>query len=150
VAGRLRAAQQAGRTVTVRVRFPGLRSVTRSITLLAPISATLTLTELATELAGGALSDHPREREVTLLAVSVSGLVHASALQLELPLDLSDNRYRPGTTQGAARWGVDRSVDAIRARFGNDAVRYATVMFSDVDRVPEAFRELAERRPASE
>lgn len=150
VAGRLRAAQLAGRTVTVRVRFPGLRSVTRSITLLAPISATLTLTELATELAGGALRDHPREREVTLLAVSVSGLVHASALQLELPLDLSENRYRPGTTQGAARWGVDRSVDAIRARFGNDAVRYATVMFSDVDRVPEAFRELAERRPASE
>jgi len=150
VAGRLRAADKAGRTVTVRVRFPGLRSVTRSITLPAPISATLTLTELATELAGDALTDHPRERQITLLAVSVAGLVHDSVLQLELPLPLSDNRYRPGTVQGAARWGVDRSVDAIRARFGSDAVRYATVMFSDVDRVPEAFRKLAEHRPSSE
>ena len=33
VAGRLRAAGRAGRTVTVRVRFTGLRSVTRSVTL---------------------------------------------------------------------------------------------------------------------
>src|SRR4051812_46669210 len=33
VAGRMRSAHRAGRTVTVRVRFTGLRSVTRSVTL---------------------------------------------------------------------------------------------------------------------
>lgn len=146
VAGRLRATDRAGRTVTVRVRFTGLRSVSRSATLAAGISATLTLTELATELAGAALADHPCEREITLLAVSVSNLVQEPTLQLEMPLNLGDDRYRPGTTRGAARWGVDRSVDAIRARFGRDAVHYATVMFSDVELVPEAFRKLAERR----
>src|SRR5437588_2984320 len=75
VAGRLRAASRAGRTVTVRVRFTGLRSVTRSITLPAAISTTLTLTELASELAAAALADHPKEHEITLLAVSVSNLV---------------------------------------------------------------------------
>jgi DNA polymerase IV len=147
VAGRLRSAGRAGRTVTVRVRFTGLRSVTRSMTLPVAISATLTLTELATELVQGALGDHPEEREITLLAVSVANLVLEPGLQLELPLQFDQGQYRPGTARGAARWSTDRSVDAVRARFGPHAVGYATAMFCDVDRVPEAFRELAERRP---
>ncbi len=57
VAGRLRAAGRAARTVTVRVRFPGLRSVTRSTTVAAPVCATLTLTEIATGLAAAALAN---------------------------------------------------------------------------------------------
>jgi DNA polymerase-4 len=150
VAGRLRAAGRAGRTVTVRVRFTGLRSVTRSVTLPAPISTTLTLTEVATELAGSALADHPREREITLLGVSVSHLVDEPALQLELALGLCDDRHRPGTAAGSARWAVDRAMDAIRARFGRDAVGYATVMFSNIGGVPEEFRELAEHDPRGE
>jgi DNA polymerase-4 len=145
VAGRLRAAGRAGRTITVRVRFRSLRSVTRALTLAAPISSTLTLTELATELARTALAENPRERQITLLAVSVSNLVDEPALQLALPLTVGDDRYLPGTRRNAARWAADRSVDAIRARFGRAAVGYATVMFSDVGGVPDAFRELAER-----
>ena len=150
VAGRLRAAGQAGRTVTVKVRFSDLRSVTRSATMAVAISATLTLTDVAVELAGTALADYPRERQISLLAVSVTNLVVEPALQLELPLGLGDDRHRPGTARGAARWLADRSVDAIRARFGRDAVGYATVMMSDARGVPEAFRELAERNPLSE
>jgi DNA polymerase-4 len=150
VAGRLRAAGRAGRTVRVRVRFTGLRSVTRSVTVPVGISATLTLAELATELTHGALADHPQEREITLLAVSVANLVDEAALQLELPLGVGDDRYRPGTRAGSARWVADRSVDAIRTRFGLQAVGYATVVFSDEGRVPEAFRELAERDPSAE
>ena len=41
VASRLRAKSRPGRTVTVRVRFGDLRSVTGSVTLDAPISATV-------------------------------------------------------------------------------------------------------------
>jgi DNA polymerase-4 len=145
VAGRLRKAAQAGRTITVRVRFADLRSVTRSATLPVPISATLTLTEIAVELAGSALTDHPDEREITLLAVSVSQLVDELVLQLELPLGLEDERHRPGTAAGSARWALDRALDAIRARFGRDAVGYAGVMLSELGGVPEEFRELAER-----
>jgi DNA polymerase-4 len=148
VAGRLRAAGCAGRTVTVRVRFANLRSITRSVSLPFAVSATLTLTELATGLADGALADHVEERQVTLLGLSVSNLVDEPALQLELPLlapgRLAPDRHRPGTAAGAARFGVDRSVDAVRARFGRDAIGYAGVVFSGVARVPEAFRELAE------
>ena len=146
VASRLRAAGRAGHTVTVRVRFPGLRSVTRSVTLPVAISTTLTLTELATELATTALTDHPDERAITLLAVSVSKLVNEPALQLELPLGLGDG-WRSGSTTGATRWAVDHSVDLIRERFGRDSVGFATVMFSREGRVPDAFRELAERDP---
>ena len=52
----------------------------------------------------------------------------------------------PGRRRAAARWVVDRSVDAIRARFGRGAVGYAAVMMSETQRVPEGLRELAERR----
>jgi DNA polymerase-4 len=144
VATRLRAAGRAGRTVTVRVRFSGMRSVTRSITLSAPLSATLTLTEVATELALTALADHPGERDITLLAVSISHLVDEATLQLELQLGLEDERRRPGTVAGAARWALDRSMDAARKRFGRASVGFAPVVFS-TERIPEEFRELAER-----
>jgi DNA polymerase-4 len=146
VAGRLRIAGRAGRTVTVRVRFTGLRSVTRSVTLPVAVSTTLTLTELAKELAAAALADHPGEPEITLLAVSVSNLVDQPGLQLELPLGLDEGRHRPGSAAGAARWSVDHSVDAIRARFGRDSVGYAAIALSGEEGVPDAFRELAEHK----
>ncbi|HEX2064196.1 MAG TPA: hypothetical protein VHE80_07215, partial [Acidimicrobiales bacterium] len=144
VAARLRAAGRAGRTVTVRVRFTGLRSVTRSLTLPLPISTTLTLTELGVLLARTALADHPDEGEITLLAVSVSNLVSEPALQLELPLGMGDDRHRPGTARASARWAVDRAMDRVRARFGRDALGYAAVVFRQGGGVPDEFRELAE------
>jgi DNA polymerase IV len=151
VAGRLRKASLAGRTVTVRIRFSHMRSVTRSVTLSVAISTTLTLTEVAERLAHSATLDNQREREITLIAVSVSNLRPENSLQLELPLDstnLGRNADpRPGSVVEASRWGVDRSVDAIRDKFGRTAVGYATVALSAAERVPEEFRELAERGP---
>jgi DNA polymerase-4 len=149
VAGRLRKANLAGRTVTVRVRFAHLRSVTRSVTLSVAISTTLTLTEVAEELAHSAILGNEREREITLLAVSVSNLRPDLSFQLELPLDSTDEQQnpdiRPGSVDDVSRWGLDRSVDAIRDKFGRAAIGYATVALSAAERVPEEFRELAER-----
>jgi DNA polymerase-4 len=151
VAGRLRQATLAGRTVTVRVRFAHLRSVTRSVTLASAISTTLTLTEVAERLAHSALRDNERERGISLLAVSVSNLLPEHSLQLELPVDAPAWRRnaspRPRSVVEASRWGVDRSVDAIRDKFGRAAVGYATVALSGDARVPEEFRQLAERGP---
>ena len=144
VATRLRAANRAGRTITTRVRFPGMRLVNRSVTLPVAISATRILTEVAVELAEAALADHPTEEEITLVAVSVSNLVGEPALQLELPLGLDDARHRPGTPSGAARWALDRSVDAVREKFGREAVSYARIAFGRDRAVPDEFRELAE------
>jgi DNA polymerase IV len=153
VAGRLRRAALAGRTVTVRARFPHLRSVTRSVTLPTAISTTLTLTEVSQELANAAILENTHERHITLLAVSVSNLRPCHSLQLELPLGASHRRrsvgLRPEREVEALRWGVDRSVDAIRGKFGRDAVGYADVALSRQRRVPEEFRALAERDPGA-
>ena len=144
VAGRLRRGGRAGRTVTVRVRFLGMRSVTRSATLDAPVASTLTLREVAEELVEQALDGHPGERAVTLLAVSVSNLAVAAPAQLELPV-LEDDPRRGGSPTGAARLALDRSVDAVRERFGRGSVGYATPALSERTAVPDEFRELAER-----
>src|SRR5438046_6917106 len=71
---RLRAKSRPGRTVTVRVRFANMDSASRSVTLDAPISATVILAELAEELVRAVLADHPVEKFISLLAISVSHL----------------------------------------------------------------------------
>jgi DNA polymerase-4 len=145
VASRLRAKDFVGRTVTVRVRFEDMRAVTRSMTLDAPISATTMLADIAEELVRAALAEHRRERIITLLAISVSHLRRQTLLQLELPFGLPDEKHRPGTRQGLARWSADRAMDAIRERFGRDAIGYAAVALDRRRSVPDAFRELAEK-----
>jgi len=145
VASRLRAKSRPGRTVTVRVRFADLHSVTRSVTLDAPISATATLAEISEELVRSALADHPEEKTLSLLAISVSHLEKHWQLQLELPLGLLDERRRPGTKRGMARWTADSAIDTIRNRFGWDAVGYGSVVLGPSRSVPDEFRELAEK-----
>ena len=145
VASRLRAKSLQGRTVTVRVRFSDMHSVTRSITLDAPISATATLAETAEELVRTALSDHLQEETISLLAISVSHLEKQWKLQLELSLGLEDEKRRPGAKGGIARWTADRAVDVIRDRFGWDAVGYGSVVLGLSRSVPDEFRELAEK-----
>ena len=145
VASRLRAKSRPGRTVTVRVRFADLRAVTRSVTLDTPISATATLAEIAEELVRTALADHPDEKTISLLAISVSQLERRWDVQLELPLGLADDKRRPGTRRGMARWTADRAVDRIRDRFGWEAVGYGSVVLGPSRSVPDEFRELAEK-----
>ena len=101
---------------------------------------------MATQLADAAITDHPGEHQISLLAVTVSNLSDEHSLQLELPLAPARggrSAVRAPET-GAARWGTDRSVDAIREKFGRAAVGYAAIVLSDAHRVPEEFRELAE------
>jgi DNA polymerase-4 len=145
VGSRLRAKSRLGRTVSVRVRFADLRSVTRSVTLPAPVSATAILAEIAEDLVRGALADHPDGQSISLLAISVSNLEQHSVMQLELPLGLEDEKRRPGSKKGMARWVADRAVDRVRGRFGWEAVGYASVALGASRSVPDSFRELAEK-----
>ena len=50
----------------MRVRFADLRSVTRSVTLPAPISATAILVEIAEDLVRDVLANHPDEQTISL------------------------------------------------------------------------------------
>src|SRR5713226_4300627 len=142
---RLRAKSKSGRTVTVRVRFANLNSATRSVTLDAPISATMILAEIAEELVRAVLADHPDEKTISLLAISVSHLEEHRDVQLELPLGLKDEARRPGTRKGMARWAADCAVDRIRDRFGWDAIGYGSVALGISRSVPDEFRKLAEK-----
>jgi DNA polymerase IV len=131
--------------VTVRVRFADLHAVTRSVTLDTPISATVILAEIADELVRTVLADHPEDKIISLLAISVSHLEEHWDVQLELPLGLEDEERRPGTKKGTARWMADRAIDRIRERFGWQAVGYGSVALGPSHSVPDAFRELAEK-----
>src|SRR6516165_2841934 len=142
---RLRAKSKSGRTVTVRVRFANLNSVTRSVTLDAPIFATVILAELAEDLVRAVLADHPDEKTISLLAISVSHLEEHWDLELELPLGLEDEARRPGTKMGMARWTADCAVDKIRDRFGWDAIGYGSAVLGISRSVPDEFRKLAEK-----
>jgi DNA polymerase IV len=145
VGTRLRAKSRPGRTVTVRVRFADLRSVTRRVTLPASISATVILAEIAEDLVRAVLTHHPDEKTISLLAISVSNLEKHALVQLELPLELEDEGRRPGTKRGMARWMADRAIDTIRDRFGWEAVGYGSVALEISRSVPDEFRELAEK-----
>ena len=142
---RLRAKSRPGRTVTVRVRFADLRSVTRSVTLPAPVSATAMLAEIAEGLVRGVLAKHPDEKTISLLAISVSNLEQHPIVQLELPFRLEGEERRPGTKRGRARWVADCAIDKIRDRFGPRAVGYGAVALGISRSVPDEFRQLAEK-----
>lgn len=145
VAGRMRAKDRAGCTITVRVRLADMRSLTRSMTLAAPIATTLTLTEVAEQLAWQAIRDQGEPMpEISLLAISVSNLTFQRGVQLELPLQPDDPR-RPGSATGSARLALDRSMDAVRSTYGRDAVGYLSATLHRAGGAPDDFRSLAER-----
>jgi DNA polymerase-4 len=145
VGSRLRAKGKSGRTVTVRVRFGDLRSVTHAVTLPQPVAATAILAEVAEDLVRDVLRSHPEERAISLLAISVSHIEDQAVVQLDLPLGLTDEARRPGARNGMARLLADRAIDAIRDRFGWESAGYASVALDARRSVPDAFRKLAER-----
>lgn len=145
VGTRLRAKSRPGRTVTVRVRFADMRAVTRSVTLDTAVSATVILAEIAEALVRGVLADHPEEKTISLLAISVSHLNEDPRLQLDLPLGLADEKRRPGAKPGMARLLADRAIDKVRQRFGWEAVGYASVALGPARSVPDEFREIVEK-----
>jgi DNA polymerase-4 len=118
VAGRLRAAGLAGRTVNLKVRYGDFRTITRSSTLAAA-------TDLARDIvrAGRALLDgvevHPGVR---LLGLGVSGLAERPAQQLTF-----EDAGAASAPAGVSWHDAERAVDRIRARFGAAAIGPAAI-----------------------
>lgn len=114
VGERLRRARQAARTVQLKVRYHDFRTITRSKTLAeaTDLSADLVRTALAL-LDAVDLGDGVR-----LIGVSAQQLESADAIQRSLFPD--DVEETPGGRERRGR--LERSVDAVRERFGQDAV----------------------------
>ena len=108
VTRRARAANRAGRTVTLRFRFGDFSRATRSRTLPYPTAGTGTILAAARALLAGA-GTLIECRGLTLLGITVANL--SDHAQLELPLE---PRVDPA---------LDLAIDEIRERFGNEAIR---------------------------
>ncbi len=112
VARRLRGAQRAGRTITLRLRFGDYTRATRSHSLRHATTHTATILATARGLLAAAeplISRHG----LTLVGVAVGNLQQDRPLQLELPFDGHDGL------------GLDQALDAVRGRFGSSALSRA-------------------------
>jgi DNA polymerase-4 len=118
VARRLRAAGRVGRTVVLRLRFDDYTRATRSHTLALPTSSTDTILLAARGLLDEAMP-LLEQRGVTLVGIAVANLDDGDMLQLELPF----GRRR--------REALDEAVDAVRDRFGSDAITRAVLLGRD-------------------
>ena len=114
VAGRLRGAGQAGRTVSIKIRLADFRTLSRSRTVDVPTDVSREIFEIARALFEAA---RPGER-IRLLGVRVEGLVHADGSPRQMTLGERDHGWRD----------ADRAVDAAAARFGSDVVRPASLL----------------------
>ncbi len=118
VAHRLAREKLAARTVTLKLRWPDFTTLTRQSTGEQPISSSQEIARLALQL----LADNrPPGQPVRLIGVGVSGLgplVHQMSIW-ELPA-------HPAEQAKAER--LNDAVQALRKRFGQDAVRRASAL----------------------
>jgi DNA polymerase-4 len=121
VGARVRAAGYVARTVTLKIRFADFETRTRARTLTVATDLTATIAETARAL----LEHFDVGRGVRLLGVSLSNLEHAAAAQQVL---FVDDDATDALARDEQRAAIDRVTDAVRARFGDDAVHPATLL----------------------
>jgi DNA polymerase-4 len=116
VAGRLRAARRACRTVVLRMRFGDFSRATRSRTLIEATADTRTILAAARTLleAAGPLI---ARRGLTLIGIALTNLVDEHAIQLVLPF--------------ARGRELDATLDTVRDRFGSAAISRGALIGRD-------------------
>ncbi|WP_436641265.1 DNA polymerase IV [Microbaculum sp. FT89] len=120
VSRRLKTAQLSGRTVTLKLKTAGFRTLTRSHTLSSPTQLADRIFESGQRL----LADAADGTAFRLIGIGVSefGPEDADALT-----DLID-------TGPARRAAAERAVDAVRDKFGRDAVKRGIAFSGDAPR----------------
>ena len=112
----MRTAGRVGRTVVLRLRFDDFSRLTRSQTLPAPTAATRVILGAARALLAGTMPLVER-RGLTLVGITVANLDDGlRGRQLALPLE------HPSVA------GFDLALDAVRERFGRDAITVAVLL----------------------
>lgn len=115
LASRMRTAQVAGRTVTLKVRFADFTTITRSRTLPEATDVTREIHQAASRLFDGLGLQRARIR---LVGVRMEGLVPRSTVQRQLVLGERERGWSD----------ADRAVDRATRRFGTAAVRPASLL----------------------
>jgi len=118
VAGRLRSAQVAGRTVTLKVRFADFTTLTRTRTRSEATDVTQEIYRTAADLFGALRLQRARIR---LVGVRVEGLMPRARVQRQLMLGARERGWSE----------ADRAVDRAVLRYGDQAVRPATLLRGD-------------------
>ena len=127
VGARLRAAEVAGRTVTVKVRFADFTTITRSRTLPEATDVTREIHETASGLFRALGLQRARIR---LVGVRVEGLVPRASVYHQLVLGARDHGWAD----------ADQAVDRAVSRFGFAAVQPASLLGPDHGRAGRAGR----------
>ena len=122
VTGRLRAQGLVARTIQIKVRDLRFRTVTRSSSLVAPTASTEVVFKQARALLKTWLQEH-LNTPVRLLGVGVSGLEEPDARGIDYD-----------TT---AQKVLDKTVDEIKRRYGEDKATHALALRSDVKKSKE-------------
>jgi DNA polymerase-4 len=117
VASRLREGAILTRTVQLKARYADFRTITRSRTLTEPTELARDLARVGREL----LDDVDLGSGLRLLGLAAQQLVPADGVQPALPFRAAASRDEPGRQHD-----LERTVDQVRRRFGDDAVTRAT------------------------
>jgi DNA polymerase-4 len=115
LARRLRAARRVCRTVVLRLRFDDFTRATRSHTVAESTARTPTILAVARGLLAAAMPTIEKQG-ITLLGIALSNLDDDSAIQLAFPFDQ------------VRATALDEVLDAIRERFGSDAITRAVLI----------------------
>jgi DNA polymerase IV len=117
ITARMRSAGRSGRTVVLRLRFDDFSRATRSHSLPWATSSTQPILAAARQLVASA-APVIRQRGLTLVGFSVSGIDRSGAQQLMLPFNRES-------------LAVDAAIDQIRRRYGNSALTRAVLVGRD-------------------
>ena len=115
---RMRTAEVAGRTVTLKVRFADFTTITRTRTIGEATDVTQEIYQTAADLFAALGLQRARIR---LVGVRVEGLVPRSRVQRQLVLGAREHGWSE----------ADQAVDRAVRRFGDRAVRPATLLRGD-------------------
>jgi len=116
VASRLRRHGWAARTVTLKIRFSSFETITRSVTPEAPMTTAPALVAALTS----AMASFDPAIGVRLVGVSVANFVPPVE---QMSLFESSDDAGPDVSSVDRKWSpASRAVDAIRDRFGHDAI----------------------------
>jgi DNA polymerase-4 len=113
VAQRLRARQLLATTVTVKIRDPSFRTITRSRSMPAGSNSTMTLYRLARALFQG-WRQQQQTTPVRLLGMGTSGLQYHAAL--DAATDAGEQLEGPGQQK------LDQVLDSINQRYGSSRI----------------------------